>query len=343
MKRCVPTLALLFLVAIVQLPSLVTSQTRQRTVGPSRSEAEIKAEIIKTDVDLVTVDALVLQKNTARVVGDLAREDFVISEDGVPQSITHFSQNQMPLSVLLLIDRGGCLDPFGDNVRHAAFGALEQLKATDEVAVMTYHDTAELRQGFTTNRAYVKRALDFVPEHDERADHCLDTVLDAASSYMNEAANPVGRRVVIFITGVTRNFDCPGRPSGKAATQSLFESGSVVCGVIPLTPAQQMEDGMMRWATRIGSLGGAHTLDIKKLAEDTGGEVLQDKPEKLETTFNTLIEHLRTRYNLAFVSSNKKRDGTLRKLKIDLADATKKKEHEKLVVKARKSYIAPKS
>lgn len=342
MKRCVPTVALLFLVAIFQLPSMVTSQTRERTVGPTRSESQAQAEIIKTDVDLVTVDALVLQKDTARVVGDLAREDFVISEDGVAQSITHFSQNQMPLSVLLLIDRGGCLDPFGENVRHAAFGALEQLKPSDEVAVMTYHDTAELRQEFTTNRRNVKRALDFVPEHDENANHCLDTVLDAASSYMNQAANPVGRRVVIFITGVTRNFDCPGRPSGKAAKQSLYESGSVVCGVIPLTPMQQMEDSMMRWATRIGSIGGAPTIDIKNLADETGGEVLQDKPEKLENTFNTLIQHLRTRYNLAFVSSNKKRDGTLRKLKIDLTDATKKKEQVKLVVKARRSYVAPK-
>ena len=342
MNRCVPAVALLFLFAIFVLPALVVPQTRQRTVGPTRSESDIKTETIKTDVDLVTVDALVLQKNTARVVGDLAKDDFVISEDGVPQTITHFSQSEMPLSVLLLIDRGGCLDPFGDNVRHAAFGALEQLKPTDEVAVMTYHDTAELQQRFTTNRADVKRALDFIPGHDEQADHCLDTVLDAASSYMNEAANPVGRRVVIFITGVTQNFDCPGAPSGKAAMQSLYESGSVVCGVIPLTPVQQMEDGMMRWATRVGRIGGARTLDIKKLAEETGGEVLQDKPEKLETTFNTLVEHLRTRYNLAFVSTNKKRDGTLRKLKIDLNDATKKKQQTKLVVKARRSYIAPK-
>jgi len=342
MNRCVPAVALLFLFAIFVLPALVVPQTRQRTVGPTRSGSEIKTETIKTDVDLVTVDALVLQKNTARVVGDLAKDDFVISEDGVPQTITHFSQSEMPLSVLLLIDRGGCLDPFGDNVRHAAFGALEQLKPSDEVAVMTYHDTAELQQRFTTNRADVKRALDFIPGHDEQADHCLDTVLDAASSYMNEAANPVGRRVVIFITGVTQNFDCPGAPSGKAAMQSLYESGSVVCGVIPLTPVQQMEDGMMRWATRVGRIGGARTLDIKKLAEETGGEVLQDKPEKLETTFNTLVEHLRTRYNLAFVSTNKKRDGTLRKLKIDLNDATKKKQQTKLVVKARRSYIAPK-
>jgi len=341
MKRFIPALALLFLVALFHLPALVTSQTRERRVSPTPAEAEIKTETIKTDVDLITVDALVLQKNTSRVVGNLAREDFVISEDGVAQSITHFSQDRLPLSVLLLIDRGGCLDPFGETVRHAAFSALAQLKSADEVGVMTYHDRAELRQEFTTDRAEVKRALDFVPEHDERADHCLDTVLEAAANYMTRAATPVGRRVVIFITGVTRNFDCAGSPSGKAAVQSLYESGSVVCGIVPQTPVQAMENGMMRWATRLGRVGGVHTLDIQKLADDTGGELLQDKPENLETTFTTLIEHLRTRYNLAFVSSNKKRDGTLRKLKIELAPATKKSQ-TKLVVKARKSYVAPK-
>jgi VWFA-related protein len=341
MKRFAPALVLLLLPVVFYLPAIVTSQTRERTVGPTRSEADIKAEIIKTDVDLVNVDALVLQKNTARVVGNLAREDFIISEDGVNQSISHFSQDRLPLSVLLLIDRGGCLDPFGDEVRHAALSALGQLKPADEVAVMTYHDTVELQQEFTNDRRSIKYALDYVPPHDERANHCLDTALLAAADYMNKAANPSGRRVVIFITGVTRNFDCPGSPSGKSATQSLFESGSVVCAIVPETPVQQMENGMMVWATRFGRIGGAHTLDIQKLADETGGELLKDKPENLNTTFTTLIEHLRTRYNIAFVSSNKKRDGSVRKLKVELADATKKTQ-EKLVVKARKSYVAPK-
>jgi len=45
---------------------------------------------------------------------------------------------------------------------------------------------------------------------------------------------------------------------------------------------------------------------------------------------------------MAFVSSNKKRDGTLRKLKIELASARKKTQKD-LVVKARRSYVAPKS
>ena len=342
MKRFVPALALLFLLVLFHLPTLVTSQTRERTVGPTRAESEIKTEVIKTDVDLVTVDALVLQKNTSRIVGNLAREDFTISEDGVAQSITHFSQDRLPLSVLLLIDRGGCLDPFGEEVRHAAFSALGQLKPVDEVAVMTYHDTVDLMQDFTTDRRSIRRALDYVPPHDERANHCLDTAFDEAANYMSQAANPAGRRVVIVITGVTRNFDCPGIPSGKAATQSIFESGSVVCAIVPRTPGQQMENGMMRWATRFGRMGGAHTLDIQKLADETGGEVLHDKPANLEATFTTLIEHLRTRYTMAFVSSNKNRDGTLRKLKIELASAAKKTQ-KNLVIKARRSYVAPKS
>ena len=76
----------------------------------------------------MTIDALILQKNTARVVGNLKQEDFLVSEDGSKQILTHFSQDNLPLSVVLLIDRGGCLDPFQTEVRRAAKDALSRLK-----------------------------------------------------------------------------------------------------------------------------------------------------------------------------------------------------------------------
>ena len=347
--KLVPTNAKLSLLLVTLLMvagyliSPALPQTRERTVGPSRTEANIKvAEVIKTDVDLITIDALVLQKNTSRVVGNLKQEDFLVSEDGSRQTITHFSQDNLPLSVLLLIDRGGCLDPFGEEVRRAAKDALSRLKVTDEVAVMTYHDTAELRQGFTSDRRLLERAIDYVPPHDERANHCLNIAFDEAANYMMKAGNPSGRRVIIAITGVTRNWSCRSGPSHTAAIHSVFESGSVVCGIIPKTPGQAAENGIMRWATRFGRVGGVHYLDIQKLADETGGEVLRDKPEELDQTFNTLITHLRTRYSFSFVSTNKNRDGTVRKLKIDLANVVEKSQG-RLVVKARKSYVAPKN
>jgi VWFA-related protein len=348
--KLIPTSAKLLLILLIlsvivggYLISPALPQTRERTVTASPTEANIKvADIIKTDVDLVTIDALVLQKNTARVVGNLKQDDFLVSEDGTRQTITHFSQDNLPLSVLLLIDRGGCLDPFGQEVRSAAMDALSRLKPTDEVAVMTYHDTVELQQGFTRDRGLLRSALRIVPEHDERANHCLNTAFDEAANYMMKAGNPSGRRIIVAITGVTRNWDCRNGPSHTSATHSVFESGSVVSAIIPKTPEQVAENGMMRWATRLGRVGGVHYLDIQKLADETGGEVLRDKPEELDQTFNTLITHLRTRYSFSFVSTNKKRDGTLRKLKIDVADGVEKSQG-KLVVKSRKSYVAPKS
>jgi hypothetical protein len=106
-----------FLMGVAYLSSPALPQTRERTIGPSRAEANAKvADIIKTDVDLVTIDALVFRKNTSRVVGGLTQGDFLVSEDGNKQAITHFSQDNLPLSVLLLIDRGGCLDPIGEEV-----------------------------------------------------------------------------------------------------------------------------------------------------------------------------------------------------------------------------------
>jgi VWFA-related protein len=336
MKRFALALLLLPLAFAFPVQPPPSPQTRPRVVEPRPGE-----EVVKVDVDLVVLDALVLQKKTARVVGGLKREDFTLLEDGVPQQIAHFSQNSLPLSVLLLIDRGGCLDPFGENVRHAARAALSRLKPSDEVAVMAYHDSVDLVQEFTRDRALVSDALDRVPGHDEEANHCLNRAFYDAARYMIGAGNPVGRRVIIVITGVTSNFDCDG-PTASEAKREVFESGSVVCGLIPRSPGQRMESGIMRTATGIGRLLHVSTLRLNDLAQETGGEVLDDKPENLDRAFDTLVEHLRTRYSMGFVSTNKKHDGTARKLKLKVAPAVEKSQG-KLAVKTRGSYIAPRS
>src|SRR5262249_37324196 len=168
------SLSLLLFASISILLSLVifsfrpaNSQSRARMVNANRSSEQddpgktgnVQAEIVKVDVDLVTVDALVMQKDTARIVAGLKKEDFFIYEDGKKQEITHFSQDSLPLSVILLIDRGGCLDPYNDSVHRAAREAIDRLKPVDEVALMSYHDTTTMLQGFTRNRVLIEEAL----------------------------------------------------------------------------------------------------------------------------------------------------------------------------------------
>lgn len=338
MRRLKATLFSVLLLLTFYPSSKVVPQTRERTVTPPKTD---KIDTVKVDVDLVVLDALILQKKTARVVGNLKQADFVLTEDGVRQEITHFGQSTSPLSVLLLVDRGGCLDPFGKEVRAATRAALSRLKPQDEVALMAYSDTVQLVQGFVRDRGRIEEALERVPESNEEANHCLNRAFYDAAQYMMDAGNPVGRRVIIVITAVTSNMDCDG-PSSKEAARAIYESGSVVCGLIPSSPGQRIENGVASVGTRIGRMFKLPSISIKELADETGGEVLDDKPEILDRAFNTLIDHLRTRYQLGFISSNRKRDGTTRKLKLEIVPAAKKAQGE-LVVKTRRTYIAPKS
>jgi len=315
--------------------------------GPTPSP-ESSAEIVKIDVDLVKVDALVLQKDTARIVGGLNKEDFLLYEDGIKQEITHFSQDQLPLSVVVAIDRGpACphpIDPWSDAAHRAAREAIDRLKPVDEISVMAFTDSTKMIQPFTRNRILIEKALNNIPEQAKttKVAHCFNLMFADAAEHMLKASNPAGRRVIIVITSMTRLFDCANGPSNRAATTAIYEAGAVVCAIIPKVITQQVENTLQIVATRVNKVVGAKYMDLEYLANETGGEVLANKPEKLDTTFQTLIDHLRSRYNLAFVSTNKQRDGTTRKLKLDLEPA-RQKSQGKLVIKARRSYIAPRS
>ncbi len=345
--------------------SRVTSQTPNKNVTANIGDPSQKAiehppnpaptpppeasdEVVKVDVDLVKIDALVLQKNTARIVGGLKKEDFLLYEDGIKQEITHFSQDELPLSVLVAIYRGPVcphrIDTWSDEAHRAAREAIDRLKLVDEVAVMAFTDTAKLIQPFTRNRIQLENALNNIPEQSKTVTvaHCFNLMFADAADYMLKASNPAGRRVIIVITSMTRLFDCANGPSNKAASAAIYESGAVVCAIIPQVVTQRLENGLQTLATRVNKVVAARYMDVEQLANETGGEVLANKPEKLDTTFQTLIDHLRSRYNLAFVSTNKKRDGTTRKLKLE-TDPAQQKAQGKLVIKARRSYIAPRS
>lgn len=339
----------------------VSSQTPNKNLNanighPSRKAIQLPpkptptpdsaVDVVKVDVDLVKVDALVMQKNTARIVGGLKKEDFLIYEDGTKQEITHFSTDSLPLSVILVIDRGSqcpfeSVDPYVDEVRRAAREAIERLKPVDEIALMSFDNSTTLEQPFTSNRIMLESALNNVKGRDQVRLHCLNNVLTDAANYMIKASNPTGRRVIIVISAVTRSEICYNGPSAKSTVQSIYESGSVVCGIISKVKGQALENAVASVTTRMTKLT-ADYVDLQTLANETGGEVLSDKLARLDMTFQTLIDHLRSRYNLAFVSTNKKRDGATRKLSLDLTPSVQKSQG-RMVIKARRSYVAPRS
>ncbi|HEY6333805.1 MAG TPA: VWA domain-containing protein [Blastocatellia bacterium] len=308
---------------------------QQSAVTPGSKSAQPQ---INLHIDLVVLDAQVVQKKTARIVGGLSKDDFVLYEDGAKQQITQFSQDSVPLSVLLMVDRAGCLDPFNDQVRQATQAALDHLKPSDEVGLMAFADDTQLIEGFTLDHKRIADAISKMPGHDEHADHCFNSAFYDAASFMRRAANPDGRRVVIVITAEMRDIECVTGPSAEDARDALLESGAVICGLIPSMSGERFENGI------IGGLAWLFKLPstrLNELVEETGGEMFSDKPAQLDHAFGNLIDHLRNRYTIGYVSSNTHRDGTYRKLRLQITPTVHRREGEVVVV-TRRGYLAAK-
>ncbi len=99
---------------------------------------------IKVNVQAVLVEATVKNK-AGQVMGDLKKEDFVVSEDGATQEIAHFSRDQLPLAVALVVDLSGSIKPFLRPLRYATLTAVKALKPEDEVALFTFSTNVDRR------------------------------------------------------------------------------------------------------------------------------------------------------------------------------------------------------
>src|SRR3954464_15591599 len=114
---------------------------------------------LRVDVRLVNVYATVTDSRGHYVAG-LTRDDFTLAEDGVPQQIAHFSQDQqVPVSVGILFDSSGSMI----NKLRTAVNAVDRFIRTihqdDDIFLMTFATRTDLKLDFTNNRDKLSKAL----------------------------------------------------------------------------------------------------------------------------------------------------------------------------------------
>ena len=123
------------------------------------SQKEATTATIRVDTQFVVLDALVENKKTGGIDNSLTAKDFQLSEDGVPQTISYFSHDRLPLSVVLLFDMTETVHAALKPLAQAALEILGHLKPQDEVAVMIFSSRTELLQDFTVNRSLAADAI----------------------------------------------------------------------------------------------------------------------------------------------------------------------------------------
>ena len=114
----------------------------------------------RSGVELINVTATV-QDGAGRFVPGLRQDDFLVYEDGQPQTITHFSAERVPVSLGIVLDTSGSM--VGDKIQSAR-RALDRflydlLDPEDEIFLYQFSDQPVLLQGWTSNRQMLSRAL----------------------------------------------------------------------------------------------------------------------------------------------------------------------------------------
>ncbi len=276
------------------------------------------------NVDLVNIYAVVRDSHRDYVQG-LGQDDFRVFENGRPQAVDRFRTERRPLRVALVLDTS--LSMKGARLEAAQDAALEFLKLLereDEVLLVTFDDVVRVAQPLTTNGEAVADAI-------RRTTSGGGTALyDAVYRAADQLERFEGRRVLVLLS------------DGRDESASGLEPGS-------LHTLPEALDRALRNEVMIFTVGVGHRLDaqmdfegkqsvetiLRMLAEETGGRpIFSSRTAQIRKAFDEVAQDLRHQYSLAYVSDDRRHDGTWREIRVTVTKPG-------LKVTTRRGYYAP--
>lgn len=312
----------------------------QPSPTPPRKEDEITLsgdDVLRVETNLTNIFFTAADKRR-RFISNLRREDIRVLEDNVPQEIFTFQQNiDLPLSLAILIDCSSSEERTLPEEKAAARSFLESVLRPnkDEAAVVTFTGEVTLEQGLTGNIARLRRAIDqveFVPP----------------SGYIGGGVVVGGTPPISgtqqTLAGSTAIWDAIWATSNELLSDSAEHTRRAIIlltdgeDTISQTKMQEAINRAVKADALIYAIGigdryqfGINEGALSKITEATGGRAYFPRNEsELREAFVQIQRDLREQYLVAYSSSNKTRDGSFRRVAIEIVSPTVRKEDLKL-------------
>jgi VWFA-related protein len=312
-------LTLIVAAAVVSFGQDTTPALRDQT-GTQSQDQEQSMETLKVRVNVVQLFFNVKDKKGA-LIPNLTKDDFELSEDGKPQTIKYFTaESNLPLTLGILIDSSGSQARVLEMEKQVGGAFLSDiLRDKDEAFVIAFDVNVDLLQDFTNDVRRLKAALNKakintggsstgipglgggpVPTSNPRGTLLYDAVYLAAH---DELAHEVGRKAMILLTD---GEDQGSQLRIKDAIEAAQKSDSI-CYVLLIA-----DRGFY------GGFGYSGDSEMKKLANETGGRVIEvgNRMEKLKDAFEQIAHELRSQYNVGYTPTNTAQDGSFRKIEL---------------------------
>ena len=269
-------------------------------------------DIVRVNTDLVVLNATVLGKD-GKFVSGLRRGDFQILEDGKEQKLASFSAEETPFAAAIAIDTSGSMETRLTLARSAAIQFLDGLRESDVAAIYNFDYKVEQLQDFSPGRDLPPKAFGLRAKTTTALN---DAVLRAADDL---AARPEKRKAIVVLSDGGENAS--NASSDKALNHAL--NGGATINAVNMS-----EEGPGRDMVGSGIL--------KNFTGKSGGQYISTPGgQKLRDAFATILAELSHQYTLAYVPTNRERDGKWRAVEVKLG-------RPETTVRTRKGYRAPK-
>jgi Ca-activated chloride channel family protein len=247
----------------------------------------------RVDVDAVQL-AVVVTDSEGRFVPGLPRDAFQVFEDDVPQTISSFASENVPLELVAAIDVSQSMTDAMPQVKLAARTFLAAIGPGAQATVLAFNDNIFTLARRTTSAESRARAI-------ERLAPWGGTALyDAIIKGVDMLGKQAGRRaLMVFSDGE----DQSSRASVEAAITRVESTDATVYSV-----------GLGR-ANQVPALRAL----LDRLATVSGGRGLyRDRAEDLSHAFDEILQDLSNQYLLGYQPANQTRDGAWRRLRVEV-------------------------
>ena len=243
-----------------------------------------------------------------RAMENVAQDQFQVTEDGVPQKITLFSNQQIPLSYGLVIDSSGSLRTQFKNVIVSGMRILNSNTPDDDTFLIRFIGSSQIQlaQDLTSDKKLLFDALrSFYIEAGQSA--VVDAVYVAAQKLATVKTTPdrLRRKALVLVT------DGEDRNSFYKKEQLFTFLGSLDIQIYVVGLTSALDEKSSKKAIEL----------LNRLALDTGGRAFFPKSSsELDSISDEIIRDIRTQYVIGYIPSSTKPANSFHKVQVTISN-----------------------
>jgi VWFA-related protein len=301
--------------AVFVVPTVLGAQAPSPRPTRRPPTFEVGIDVINLNVSVTDV------RN--RYITELAQKDFSVFEDGVRQELSLFTHEDLPISLVLMVDCSASMDEKLGAAQEAAVRFVKTLRPEDVAQVVQFNDRTTVLQEFTSDQGALETAVRRTEAGGPTALH--NALYVALKDLAREKkAGELRRRAVVLLS----DGEDTASLVDDEQVMELARKTEIGVYAVSLQGKKAPERGRMAFSQ------AAHFLTA--LGRETGGQVyFPDSLSELDAVYGRIAEELRTQYNLGYVSNNRKKDGAWRRIVVRIPS------REDVNIRHKIGYYAP--